>query len=75
MARGTQAAWEVKMSVIASSLALFIAGGVFGASIEHWHSGAGNTWQAVGASLLIAVIAAENLRRRIYPGQGENRAV
>ena len=75
MSSGTQAAWEVNVSVIASSLALFIAGAVLGASIDHWYSGAGNAWQSAGASLLIAVIAAENLRRRIYSGQGENRAV
>jgi len=52
------------MIVFASCIALFIAGAVFGASIDHWYVGAGSAWGSLSASLLIAVIAADNLRRR-----------
>jgi hypothetical protein len=51
------------MLVFANCLALFLAGAGVGASITHWHAGAGNVWGSLSASFLIAVIAAENLRK------------
>jgi hypothetical protein len=65
------------MKVLASGIALFIAGVAFGASIDHWYTGAGSSWGSVWTSLLIAVIAAENLRRHFisHSARGEKRAV
>lgn len=51
------------MPVLANGLALFLSGAAVGASIGHWHAGAGNVWGSLSAGLLIAVIAAENLRK------------
>jgi hypothetical protein len=51
------------MVVLASSLALFGSGAVFGASVGHWYAGAGSAWGSLSASFLIAVIAAGNLHR------------
>jgi hypothetical protein len=52
---------EANMVVIASCIALFVSGAVFGALIARWHTGTGSVWGSLGASLLIAVIAAGNL--------------
>ncbi|HLX22652.1 MAG TPA: hypothetical protein VKR38_04830 [Usitatibacter sp.] len=51
------------MVVLSSSAALFLSGAVFGASIAHWYFGAVIDWGALSTSFLIAVIAAESLRR------------
>ena len=61
------------MIVLASSIALFIAGAAFGASIDHWYVGAGSEWGPLSVSLLIAVIAADNLRRRFMQSQRSSR--
>ena len=53
------------MIVLASCIALFVSGAVFGASIDHWYVGAGTAWGSLSTSLLIAVIAAGGLRRAI----------
>jgi len=53
------------MIAFASSLALFVAGAAFGATVAHWFDGAGTDWGPLATSLLIAVIAAEALRRAL----------
>jgi len=37
----------------------------FGASLAHWYAGGGSAWGSLSVSLLIAVIAAENLRKAL----------
>jgi hypothetical protein len=56
---------EATMIVAASTLALFLAGAVFGATIAHWFDGSGTAWGPLSTSVLIAVIAAEALRRAL----------
>lgn len=51
------------MLIFANCLALFLSGAIVGASIGHWHAGAGSAWGSLSASLLIGLIAAENLRK------------
>ena len=53
------------MTVLASSVALFVSGAAFGASIAHWYAGGGDVWGSLGASVLVAVIATEGLRRAL----------
>ena len=65
------------MVVLASSVALFVSGAAFGASVAHWYMGGGNVWGSLSTSLLIAVIAAVNLRRVVArpeqsPGAGNS---
>jgi len=57
------------MVVLASSIALFLSGAVFGASVAHWYFGAGADWGPLSTSFLIAVIAAESLRRAFVRSQ------
>ena len=53
------------MIVLASSLALFVSGAAFGATIAHWFDGAGADWGPLCTSVLIGVVAAESLRRAL----------
>jgi uncharacterized membrane protein YoaK (UPF0700 family) len=56
---------EAGMIVFASSVALFVAGAAFGATIVHWYEGSGTAWGPLSVSLLIGVLAAEGLRRAL----------
>ena len=51
------------MIVFAGSIALFLSGAVFGASIAHWYWSGAGAWGSLSASLLIAVVAAGNLHK------------
>lgn len=57
------------MTAFANSLALFASGAAFGASIAHWYFGGASAWGPLSTSVLIAVIAAENLRRALAKPQ------
>ena len=57
------------MVVFASGVALFLAGAGFGASIAEWYFGIGSWSGSLGASLLIAVLAAGSLRRAFTQSQ------
>ena len=57
------------MTVLASSVALFLSGAVFGASIAHWYLGAGGAWGTLSTSFLIAVLATESVRRLVSGSQ------
>lgn len=56
---------EAGVAVFASGVALFISGAAFGATISHWYDGVETAWGALCASLVIAVLAAEGLRRAL----------
>ena len=65
------------MIVFASGLALFLAGAGFGASIAEWYFGVGSWSGSLGASMLIAVLAAGSLRKafaqsRSAPGEAKS---
>ena len=62
------------MNALANSIALFVSGAAFGASVAHWHAGGGSAWGSLSASLLIAVIAAENLRKALRSRQSSSEA-
>ncbi len=49
--------------LFANCLALFLSGAGVGASIAEWYFGAGSWSGSLGGSLLIAVIAAANMRK------------
>jgi hypothetical protein len=54
---------EVYVVVFASGLALFLSGAGVGASIAEWYFGVGSWSGSLGASMLIAVLAAGSLRK------------
>ena len=53
------------MVVFAGALALFLAGAGFGASIAEWYFGVGSWPGSLGASMLIAALAAASLRKEL----------
>jgi hypothetical protein len=56
---------ETGVAVFASGIALFMSGAAFGATISHWYDGADTAWGPLCASLVIAVLAGEGLRRAL----------
>jgi hypothetical protein len=54
---------EFNMLAFANCGPLILSGAVIGACIDHWFMGAGIGWASICTSLLIAIIAAESVRK------------
>jgi hypothetical protein len=58
------------MVVFANCLALFLSGAGVGAAITQWHAGGGSVLGSLSVCFLIALVAAENLRKAFTRLQG-----